>query len=60
VTGWNSRVLVDKLGHVVDLVVDDEVRIVLGVVLRNVLVGELGGHGDGSVACVGRLLVGKN
>lgn len=44
------RVLVDKLGAVVDLVVDDDVEILLGVVLGNVLVGELlGGHLDGVV-----------
>lgn len=39
--------LIDKLGDVVDLVVDNHVKVILGVVLRNVLVGELGGHVDG-------------
>lgn len=42
--GKDSRVLVDKLGDVVDSVMDDQVEVILGVVLRNVLVGELGGH----------------
>ena len=46
------RVLVHKLGAVVDLVVDDHVEVLLGVVLGNVLVGELlGGHLVG--VCVG-------
>lgn len=38
--------LIDKLGGVVDLVVDDEEQVLAGVVLSNVLVGVLldGGH----------------
>lgn len=39
------RVLVNKLGDVVDLVVDHDVKILLGVVLRHILVGKLlGSH----------------
>lgn len=40
--------LVDKLGGVVDLVVDDEEQVLAGVVLSNVLVGVLlcGSHCD--------------
>jgi hypothetical protein len=40
------RVLVDEAGAVVDLVVDDEVEILLGVVLGDLLQGEFlgGGH----------------
>lgn len=52
--GRDLRVLVDELGAVVDLVVDDNVDVLLGVVLSNVLVGELldgGGH------CVGVFLL---
>jgi len=41
--------LVDKLGHVIDLIVDHDKEVLLGVVLGNVLVGE-GGH------CIGRLV----
>ncbi len=44
VRGWHLRVLVDKLGAVVDHVVDDDVEVLLGVVLGNVLVGELERH----------------
>lgn len=37
--------LVHKLAHVVDLVVDDDVEVLLGVVLGNILIRELlGGH----------------
>lgn len=38
--------LIDELGRIVDLVVDDDEEVLLGVVLSNVLVGELcdGGH----------------
>lgn len=43
--GENIRMLVDKLGAVVDLIVDDDVKVLLGVVLSNILVGKLlGGH----------------
>lgn len=40
------RVLIDEAGAVVDLVVDDEVEILLGVVLGDLLKGEFfgGGH----------------
>ena len=38
------RVLVDKLASIVNLVVDDEEKILLGVVLSNVLVRELERH----------------
>jgi len=42
------RVLIDKLGAVVNLVVNDNVDVLLGVVLGNILVGELlSGHLDG-------------
>lgn len=41
---FNIRMLVDELGHVVDLIVHDDVHVVLGVVLGNILVGELLGH----------------
>jgi hypothetical protein len=37
----NVRVLVEELGAVVDLLVDYEVHVVLGVVLSNILHGEL-------------------
>lgn len=47
--GTNLRVLVDELGDVVHLVVDHDVEVLLGVVLGNILVGELGGHLDGVV-----------
>lgn len=43
----NLRVLIDELGRVVDLVVDDHVQVVLGVVLRNILIREFGRHRDG-------------
>ena len=47
--------LVDKLGAVIDLVVDHDVEILLGVVLSNILIGEvLGGHLDCCCRCVGR------
>lgn len=36
--------LVDELGYVVDLVVNDDVHVVLGVVLGNILIGELLRH----------------
>lgn len=39
------RVLVDKLGAVVDLVVDHDKEVLLGVVLGNILVRVLGRHG---------------
>ena len=39
--------LVHKLGDIVDLVMNDDVEIVLGVVLSNVLIGELQRHLDG-------------
>lgn len=39
------RVLIDKAGAVVDLVVDDEVEILLGVVLGDLLEGEFFGSG---------------
>ena len=43
--GHNVRVLVNEAGGVVDLVVDDDVEVLLGVVLRDVGVGEfLVGH----------------
>lgn len=45
--GINARVLVDKLGAVVDLVVDHDVNVLLGVVLGNILVGEFLGHCGG-------------
>lgn len=39
------RVLIDEFGGIVDLIVDNNVKILLGVVLGNVLVGELlGSH----------------
>lgn len=48
--GWwrahNLRVLVDELGAVVDLVVDYNVDVLLGVVLGNILVGEFNAHYD--------------
>jgi hypothetical protein len=44
------RMLVDKLGHVEDLIVDHDEEVLLGVMLGNVLVGE-GGH------CIGRVVV---
>lgn len=44
---YNLRMLVYKFRHVVDLVVDDDVEILLGVVLSNILVSKLlGGHLD--------------
>ena len=45
--GKNSRVLIDELGDIVDLIVNDHVEVILGVVLRNVLVAEFGRHVDG-------------
>ena len=44
--GRDLRVLVDKLGSIVDLVVDDEEQVLLVVVLSDVLVSVLlgGGH----------------
>lgn len=41
--------LVDKLGNVVDLVVDNHVQAVLGVVTGDVLVAERSGHSGGNV-----------
>jgi hypothetical protein len=38
------RVLVDKLGGIVDLIVDHHKQILLGVVLSNILVGEFERH----------------
>lgn len=49
----NLRMLVNKFGGIVDDVVDDEVQILLGVVLGNVLVGELLRHLDGCVRVFG-------
>lgn len=49
--GENSRVLIDELGDVVDLIVNDHVEVILGVVLRNVLVAEFGRHVDGVFCC---------
>jgi hypothetical protein len=45
---FDVRVLIDEAGAVVDLVVDDEVEILLGVVLGDLLEGEFlgGGHCD--------------
>lgn len=44
--------LVDKAGCVVDLIMDNDVEVLLGVVLRNVGVGEfLGGHGERVEIC---------
>lgn len=42
----NLRMLIDELGAVVDLVVDHDEHILLGVVLSNILVGQfqLGSH----------------
>lgn len=42
--GLNLRVLVNELAEVVDLVVDDHVQVILGVVLRNVRESEFGRH----------------
>jgi hypothetical protein len=43
--------LVDEFGGIVDLIVDNNIKILLGVVLGNILIGELLGHfcdwGDG-------------
>jgi hypothetical protein len=39
--------LIDKLGDVVDLVVDDEVQVFLGVVAGDLLEGEFLRHGGG-------------
>lgn len=36
--------LVNELADVVDFVVDDHVKVILGVVLRNVRESEFGGH----------------
>lgn len=46
----NVRVLIDEGGAVVDLVVDDHVKVLLGVVSANLLEGEFlcVGHGCGS------------
>jgi hypothetical protein len=45
--GWNVRVLIDELGAVVDLAVDHQEQVLLGVVLGNILVSELLRHFDG-------------
>ena len=43
---WKDiRVLVDELGGIVDLIVDYQVDVLLGVVLGNILVGEFERHG---------------
>ena len=55
----NLRVLVDELGRVVDLVVDDHVQVTLGVVLRNILIREFGGHRDGVLLGICREAVRK-
>jgi hypothetical protein len=39
--GENVRVLLSEVGTVVDLVFEDQVEIILGVVLRNLLQGEI-------------------
>jgi hypothetical protein len=53
-------VLVDKLGAVIDIVVDHDVEILLGVVLSNILIGEvLGGHLDCCCRCVGGYFSGQ-
>lgn len=46
-TVMNVRVLIDEGGAVVDLVVDDHVKVLLGVVSANLLEGEFlcVGHG---------------
>lgn len=55
IRGANVRVLVNEAGCVVDLVVDDNVEVLLGVVLRDVGVGEfLVGHcGSVEEICLG-------
>ena len=54
--GRNVRVLVDEAGAVVDLVVDDNVQVLLGSVLRDIGVGEfLVGHGEGVWCWVWRM-----
>lgn len=35
------RMLVDELGGIVDLIVNDDEQVLLGVVLSNILIGEL-------------------
>jgi hypothetical protein len=40
-------VLIDKLGGIVDLIVDHEEAVLLGVVLSNILVGVLLRHSGG-------------
>lgn len=42
-----AGVLVDELRAVVDLVVDDEVNVLFGIVLGDILVGEAFGRGGG-------------
>lgn len=47
-SGRNIRVLVNEAAAVVDLVVDDHVQVLLGVVARDLLEGEfLVGHDGG-------------
>ena len=47
--GSNVRVLIDESRDIVDLVVDNEEEVLLGLVVGNLLEGELlvGGHGCG-------------
>lgn len=40
--------LIEKLGCIVDLVVNNHVQAILGIVSGNVLVGKLGGHSGGN------------
>jgi hypothetical protein len=49
--GENLRMLIDELGGIVNDIVDHKVEILLGVVLGNVLVGELLSRGH-CVGCV--------
>lgn len=45
--GKDVRVLIDEAGAVVDLVVDDQIQVLLGVVLGDLLESEFfGGHFD--------------
>lgn len=49
--GWDIRVLIDERTAVVDLIVDNHVQVLLGVVFGDLLEGEflVGGHCDGSL-----------
>jgi hypothetical protein len=49
---FDVRVLIDKAGAVVDLVVDDHIEILLGVVAGDLLEGEFLGlrHDDGWIS----------